>query len=512
FCSWEKGSPCLVFTAPGSFADWNVRNGSDIGLPDHTTRNLTGRYLYLNTTAVDSHHPISRVFMRSRPPTEATCVTFWLSGRGFVGKLNVYRFTKETALRDPLISVLTPIKAGEWIARRVPISSRNRWNLVFEGVATAGVKRDSGIMIDDVEFTDGECPPYEYCTFEDECLPWVIKGNGEGASFKVERAGHFDKLPRDHTTQTEDGYYLLFESPGTKGNKTSLTLLEPLLYQCVSFWYFLPKRQTSVALYAQDDLLSNGQGVWKRYQWDETDDMISAETVTAEVGFVAIDDVRISEDCSKNKRSTKRFDCGNQSITIERVCDFVKDCQNGDDERNCGDCDFSDGLCGWKGEGPMNRGTTAWRRQEIDEVEGSPTTGAHDKTTGYYLLFSSNATRPGKRSGRAMIDSPVIRNTDKFCTLTFWFNYKSNGTTMDVDLNMKADGYTFPIWTLSALSETPEERIWNQAEVEIGRYRSEISFTFSGLHDQPDQSLFAVDDIEYIRLRITSGFDNIPSA
>ncbi|KAH8025869.1 hypothetical protein HPB51_013468 [Rhipicephalus microplus] len=270
------------------------------------------RYLYLNTTAVDSHHPISRVFMRSRPPTEATCVTFWFSGRGFTGKLNMYRFTKETALRDPLVSVRTPAKEGQWIARRVPISSRNRWNLVFEGVATAGVPENSGIMIDDIEFSDGECPPY--------------------------------------------GYYLLFESPGTKGNKTTLTLREPLLYQCVSFWYFLPKLQKSVALYAQDDLISDGQGVWKRYQWDETVQM-------------AI-------------RSTKRFDCGNQSITIERVCDFVKDCANGDDERNCGQCDFSDGLCGWKAEGPLNRGTTAWRRQRMGEVDGSPTTGAYDKPTG----------------------------------------------------------------------------------------------------------------------------------
>ncbi|KAL3248106.1 hypothetical protein MRX96_056678 [Rhipicephalus microplus] len=496
FCSWEIGSPCLALTVPGSFSDWNIRNGSEIGLPDHTTRNLTGRYLYLNTTAVDSHHPISRVFMRSRPPTEATCVTFWFSGRGFTGKLNVYRFTKETALRDPLVSVRTPAKEGQWIARRVPISSRNRWNLVFEGVATAGVPENSGIMIDDIEFSDGECPPYEYCTFEDECLPWVINGNEEGASFKVERAGHFDKLPQDHTTQTSDGYYLLFESPGTKGNKTTLTLREPLLYQCVSFWYFLPKLQKSVALYAQDDLISDGQGVWKRYQWDETVQMATV-TVTPGDGFVAIDDVLIREDCSNNIRSTKRFDCGNQSITIERVCDFVKDCANGDDERNCGQCDFSDGLCGWKAEGPLNRGTTAWRRQRIGEVDGSPTTGAYDKPTGYYLLFSSNSTRLTRRRGRAIIDSPLIRNTNKYCALSFSFNYRMNGTAMDVDLYMVVDGYTFPVWTLSALSDTPEEGIWNLAEVEIGRYRSEISFYFRAFHDTPGQPLFAVDDIQY---------------
>ncbi|KAL1442787.1 hypothetical protein MTO96_030628 [Rhipicephalus appendiculatus] len=301
-------------------------------------------------------------------------------------------------------------------------------------------------MIDDLEFTNGECPPYEYCTFEDQCLPWVVKENGRDTGFKVERAGSFNKLPRDHTTQTEDGYYLLFESPGTKGNKTSFTLLEPRLYQCVSFSYFLPKYPNSVVLYAQGVPISEGDGEWKHYQWQETmlwEDHISAETVTDGDGFVAIDDLLIDEECSEKMRSTERFNCGNHTITMDRVCDFVPDCANGEDERNCGECDFSEGLCGWIADGALNRGTTAWRRQAIGEVKNSPTTDAHNSAKGYYLLLHSNASRTSRR-GRALIDSPVIRNTNKLCTLTFWFNYISNGTGIDVDLNMKAGGYTFP--------------------------------------------------------------------
>ncbi|XP_049522520.1 MAM and LDL-receptor class A domain-containing protein 2 [Dermacentor silvarum] len=377
FCSWEENSPCPVAHGPGRFATWKIRTGSEIGLPDHTLKNLTGRYLYLNTTAVDSHHPVSRVFMWSRPPTESTCVTFWFSGHGFLGRLNVYRFTKETVLRDPLVSVATPLTDGLWIARRVSISSRNRWSLVFEGVATAGVNMGSGIMIDDIEFSDGECPPYEYCTFEDECLPWFVKTNGNGATFEVERAGSFDKLPRDHTTQTDDGYYLLFKSPGTKGNKTSFTLREPLRYDCVSLWYFLPKLSNGIVLYVQDQAILNGSGVWKRYQWRQSiqwDDTITAVSGTNGDGFVAIDDVLISEQCNQRTRSTQRFDCGNKTVTIERVCDFVTDCENGEDERNCGDCDFSKGLCGWISDGSLNRGTAAWRRKAVGEVENSPLT------------------------------------------------------------------------------------------------------------------------------------------
>ncbi|XP_049522059.1 MAM and LDL-receptor class A domain-containing protein 2-like isoform X2 [Dermacentor silvarum] len=224
FCSWEVGSLCLLIPGPHSFNAWQIRRASDIRLADHTTENLTGRYLYLNTTAVDSHHPVSRVFMQRRPPTEATCVTFWWSGRGTPGRLNVYRFTTETALRDPLVSVYSHRQDGQWLARTVTVTSTREWNLVFEGVAVAATKTESGIMVDDVEFTDGQCPQYESCSFEDECLPWTIPKSE--VAFQVERAGSFDKLPRDHTMQTEEGHYLLFKNTGVKGNRTSLILRE----------------------------------------------------------------------------------------------------------------------------------------------------------------------------------------------------------------------------------------------------------------------------------------------
>ncbi|XP_075546622.1 MAM and LDL-receptor class A domain-containing protein 1-like isoform X3 [Dermacentor variabilis] len=502
FCSWEPGSSCPVAHGPGRFATWMPRNGSEIGFRDHTLKNRTGHYLYLNTTAVDSHHPLSRVFMWSRPPTEATCATFWFSGHGALGRLNVYRFTKETVLRDPLVSVSTPLTDGQWIARRVTIASRNKWNLVFEGVATPGVTTASGIMLDDIEFRDGECPPYEYCTFEDECLPWYVttNGPGNGSTFEVERAGSFGRLPQDHTTQTEDGYYLLFKSPGTKGKKTSLVLREPLLYECGSLWYFLPKLSDGVALYVEDEQILNGTNVWKRYQWREASAWyfaISAVSGTNKNGFVAIDDVLISEQCNQMTRSTQRFDCGNQTVTIERVCDFVIDCANGDDERNCGACDFRDGLCGWVADSPLNRGPTAWRRKWVGEVDNSPLTKANIKRNGFYLLLHSNATRPTRRTTRAGINSPVIRNTNKLCTLTFWYNYILNGTRMDIDLMMRAGGYGLPVWTLSAMSETPAEGTWNFEAVEIGRYPSEISFYFSGVNFVPGRSMFAVDDIQY---------------
>ncbi|XP_075546625.1 MAM and LDL-receptor class A domain-containing protein 1-like [Dermacentor variabilis] len=384
FCSWEVGSPCLIIAAPDSFDAWKIRRAADIRFADHTIKNLTGRYLYLNTTAVHSHHPVSRVFMQRRPPTAATCVTFWWSGHGAPGRLNVYRFTTETALRDPLVSVYSHSQDGEWLARTVTITSSREWNLVFEGVAVAATKAGSGIMIDDVEFTDGECPPYELCSFEDECLPWRIPR--KEAAFEVERAGSFEKLPQDHTMQTEEGHYLLFKSPGTKGNRTSLILREPMRYQCITFWYYLPDLSDGVVLYVQDKPILKGNGVWKRYQEEHQtfwEDPIVAVSGLNPKGFTAIDDVFISKlACDETTSSTERFDCGNQTVTIERVCDFVVDCDNGDDERDCGECDFSESLCGWHTNDKLNHGAMSWRRSAVARVENSPPIGADGRRHG----------------------------------------------------------------------------------------------------------------------------------
>ncbi|KAK8786162.1 hypothetical protein V5799_007474 [Amblyomma americanum] len=500
FCSWEEGSPCLTIPAPGSFSFWQPRRAALFGFPDHTLKNLQGRYLYLNTTGVDSHHPVARVFLQTRPPTEATCVTFWWSGRGATSQLNVYRFTKETVLRDPLVSVSTADRPGYWIPRTITVSSRSNWNLVFEGVAAAGVKSDSAIMLDDVEFTDGECPPYNFCTFEDECLPWEIPSKGDEAAFEVERAGSFDKLRQDHTTQTADGYYLLFKSPGTEGNRTSMELREPLRYGCLSFWYYLPTLSDGVKLRLQHEGISVGKGVWKRHETpfpSQSEKPIVAKSGKNADGFVAIDDVLVNEEhCRQLTRTSAVIPCGEKDVPLHQICDFVPDCDDGADEQDCGECDFGEGSCGWDLDRSLNQFTNAWRRERIGDVPASPRTGAQGQRSGYYLLLYTNVTA-SRRPGRGTINSPRIRNTSKFCTLHFWYNYVHNGSSANVDLSMAVAGFEFPVWTLNALSETPDEGVWNEAIVDVGRYAGALNFVFTGSHYSQGNPMFAVDLITY---------------
>ncbi|KAK8756977.1 hypothetical protein V5799_000321 [Amblyomma americanum] len=500
FCSWENDTLCKFYQSQGNVSPWRIRRADKVGVPDHTTGTLQGYYLYLNTTTLDSHHPVSRAFMGQRPPTKASCVTFRWRGQGVPSKLSVYRFTKETALRDALITLHTEQQGDWWNARSVSVSSKKKWNLVFEVIAPAGNKRPSGVMVDDVEFTEGECPPYNFCTFEDECLPWRVSTEEDEAKFEVQRSGSFIKLPHDHTTLTEDGYYLLYKSPGLQGNRTSLQLREPSLYRCVSLWYYLPTLSNGVQLHLEGRI-ATPENVWKKQQFRPsfrgTVIPVEALSGSSAEGFVAIDDVLIDEKDCKNELPAQEFQCtAKQAVPMEKVCDFVPDCDNSADERKCGACDFSVDACGWNLDDARNQGATAWRLERVGDVPQSPMERTTGSSSGNYLLLYGNKTRSTEH-GRASISSPTIRNTNKLCTLEFWYNFAKNGASLDVELYMTVDGFTMAVWSLGELSRIPKEGVWTRASVDIGRYPREVSFSFSTNQYPQSKAMFAVDAILY---------------
>ncbi|KAH8025018.1 hypothetical protein HPB51_002914 [Rhipicephalus microplus] len=172
------------------------------------------------------------------------------------------------------------------------------------------------------------------------------------AAFEVVRAGSFTELPRDHTTQSEDG---------RKSSK---------------FKRHMEALSSSASDNLGEYLMEYLQPVWGTRHLCE-DDPISAVSGLNPKGFVAIDDVSVSETaCEELTRSNEGFYCGNKTINIERVCDFVTDCDDGADEKDCGQCDFNESSCGWKNHSLTNMGPTSWRREAIGSVENSPQTGS----------------------------------------------------------------------------------------------------------------------------------------
>ncbi|EEC11517.1 low-density lipoprotein receptor, putative [Ixodes scapularis] len=333
-----------------------------------------------------SVHTASRVSLESRRPTTASCLTFWWKGFGEASDLNVYKYTAETVLRDPIASVRTR-QSSWWNVRSVTVSSRNNWMPVFEAVSAESVRQQSGIMLDDIEITTGACLP--------------------------------------------DSYYLLFKSTGDRAD-SALLMLRDQRYRCATLWYFLSKSDTGCRIRIGTEQRTNATKLWTRVQFGLKQGPIPVgihvNCGRDKEAFAAIDDLMVDEkECWQLAQSTEVFNCGDaekRSVPVDRVCNFVWDCPNGADEQNCGTCDFATDTCGWNVESGLNKGKQSWVRKRAGELEESPPVDWTGSSKGYYLLNHAGQLLQGHR-GEAIAVAPTIRNTNYMCVLQFWYNYAS---------------------------------------------------------------------------------------
>uniref|UniRef100_A0A090XCS1 Putative mam domain protein n=1 Tax=Ixodes ricinus TaxID=34613 RepID=A0A090XCS1_IXORI len=506
-CTFELGSPCHFYWEYSSPRIWRVVQGKVLNVPDHTLQDNSGHFLYVNTTVVDPAHPESRVFLDTRDPTPATCVTFWWKGFGTASDLNVYVHTKETVLRDPVLSLYTRATPDGWIPRSVTISSKTKWQLVFEAVSPTYSSRQSGVMVDDVEFSSGECSLDYYCSFEEDiCQPWIdVTPNSTQGNhgWQVQRAENFAQLSKDHTLQSGDGYYLLFRGTGDITNSAVLKLREPR-FRCASFWFFISKSTSGCTIYAGDKVLRNPTKRWRLHyfdlSWGLKDGMtIRAFSGTDETAFVAIDDIEVDEhECSElHLPVTDDFVCKTspeEKIPMDKVCDFVKDCSNGADELDCGNCDFENSTCGWDLARAESGDLALWKRRRAGVIPGTPKLTYDGDTNGFYMILTGKKN-PEQVAVRATAISPAIRNTNFLCSFTFWYNYANN--SMEIDLDLEVNGHEMTVWSLRSVTPKAPEGTWNFAEAELGRYAGAVKLRFRGFQYGAFVGYFAIDGLKY---------------
>lgn len=86
-------------------------------------------------------------------------------------------------------------------------------------------------------------------------------------------------------------------------------------------------------------------------------------TILKTTSYIAIDDVSANGDCSHPSNQIDptaqpgvsttidptMFSCkSGKHISNEKLCDWVKDCELGEDEKNCGTCNFANhDMCGY---------------------------------------------------------------------------------------------------------------------------------------------------------------------
>lgn len=193
---------------------------------------------------------------------------------------------------------------------------------------------------------------------------------------------------RDHTTNVGTGYYIYVDTKGKPAGSRSIIYgpkMSSTSTSCrVRFYYYVAGRSIAkVAVYIRYQIGGYLYSKWSKTApfvdaWDRTDIYLSPTTFTSNVfqvaieatvsnftnqdGVVVVDDVTFTPECYSTNEimpvvftttftptcGVNGFRCSNgKCLNKTQLCDFVRDCPNGEDEANCGICEFENSTCGW---------------------------------------------------------------------------------------------------------------------------------------------------------------------
>ncbi|KAM7297205.1 MAM and LDL-receptor class A domain-containing protein 2 isoform X2 [Ixodes scapularis] len=113
----------------------------------------------------------------------------------------------------------------------------------------------------------------------------------------------------------------------------------------------------------------------------------------------------------------------------------------------------------------------------------------------YLLLRASQESHYASVSADAR--SPNFRDTAPLCVMKFWYNYFTMNHTYSFKANMRVDNFFVSLWELSLLGERRPEGTWNQGQILIGRYRTDLMIIFRVEESPTLRGYTAMDDVTF---------------
>ncbi|XP_056394154.1 apical endosomal glycoprotein isoform X2 [Hyla sarda] len=189
----------------------------------------------------------------------------------------------------------------------------------------------------------------------------------------------------------------------------------------------------------------------------------------------------------------------------ENRCNFICDCWDCADERDCGyhrdspvwgrpfSCDFESDDCGWQ---DVSTSDYRWvRDQRSSPMWKSRPHGDHTlgNRWGWFMMAEG---RSGKSAVSARLQSPVLRDAAATCEIHIHYHmYSSNSPQVNGSLSVHlADRtQTYTLWESTQNSAMS----WRRVVLFTGRITGEFQIIVTASRDALSQGDFAVDDLEF---------------
>nr|XP_053646985.1 MAM and LDL-receptor class A domain-containing protein 1-like [Cherax quadricarinatus] len=503
-CDFEADDLCGFTQRQDDNFDWTHGTGSDNALlpNDHTTGDISGHYLYVDSSKSNSGAYASLAApVVSELPEACVALVYFTSSK--TGVLQVWLHTQEIPEAILLGEFSAPFDT--WTGVRMSVLAAGVWQIELKVV----VEHNGGFIgIDDYIMGPGACPDPVSCDFEDGICLWQNLETNKWTTGRVtddpsQSPGFQYAPPYDHTSETPYGHYLYFYD-GKDDASSAKIISETFTTEkdsCFSYWLHmfgdkvgkLQLLSLSAGESAVMKTIEGSQGYeWQQFeieiretyqQWLE----FAVEGVAGHINVVALDDIELYAGSCLDNSSLPDFRCNNGDIIPQNeICDYIVQCVESEDEKWCADCNFSEDTCGWHNIDSSQDNTHLWwqRLQDATVTQYDP----H-----FYHMEVQEKEGPVINQPRMLTN--LLQPTHHSCVLKMDYELFASvapGPKLSVYLDRVGSDLTMLYEAQSHLKE------WQTLQLPLGRVSSSYHLLVEASSSNDPSQIIAFDELELL--------------